>query len=183
MTKVQARLSRCSKVVAAVAIGGIAFSVFPFIVGAPDFENMPPPPHHRGGKDGHEQRNRGEQTPPSIVDYLTGYKAPSSPEFSENQNEKREQDRLDNDDEYEKFIGDRWNDQDNESSSDLVNKKPVLEQGHPDHRSPPPPPPPHQDVKDYFYRFNFFAMLKWICVLSGALIAKRTSRQTEFKSW
>lgn len=37
-------------------------------------------------------------------------------------------------------------------------------------------------MKDYFYRFNFFALLKWVLVLFAALVALKNSKKTEFKN-
>lgn len=38
-------------------------------------------------------------------------------------------------------------------------------------------------MKDYFYRFNFFALLKWVLVLFAALVALKHSKKAEFKNW
>ena len=48
LNKVQNRLGFCSKALAGVAVIGIAGSVFPFIVGAPDFMRPPPEWDHHG---------------------------------------------------------------------------------------------------------------------------------------
>lgn len=84
LKKVQYKLSKCSKVVAAVAIGGIAFSLFPFIVGAPDFDRrFKGPEHHRG-------EERGDKFH-GFMNYFTG----PPPPRPENPNAQREQDRED----------------------------------------------------------------------------------------
>ena len=36
---------------------------------------------------------------------------------------------------------------------------------------------PKHDIKDHFYRFNFYALIKWVLVLSAALIGRQTATQ------
>jgi len=179
--RVKYGFKKCSTCVAVVAAFGVVSSTVPFIVGAPDFKNMPPPPHH-GGPEGGSPGHHDGRPPHAPRDHWN----PNE----QHEMERQEEDRFDfQDEQYDQYMEERWEDDrfdDEEPMSDSDDEDNEefhkLNQGRPDRHGPHGDKHHRKDpvhmLTDTFHRLNFFALMKWLCVLFAAIVGIRQSRKS-----